>query len=130
MAGFAPAVQLTATGALRVNNPLSFTVSAQAADIEGQLFSSAAVIRFTPLSAVLSFGDGSQSSGPIADGSFRANHSFGASGNFWVQSRVSYRVDYQIGSADWVFGAAVIEVWSNQLLLELIEPKRRTLLVG
>jgi hypothetical protein len=114
---------------MRVLSPVSFTVSAEAADTQGQLFGSAAIIRFTPISTVLNFGDGSQSSGPIANGRFTSSHSFGAIGNFTAQSRVSYRVDYRIGSADWVLAAATIEVDSNALPLGIAAPVRRTLLV-
>jgi hypothetical protein len=130
LAGYAPPVLLEAFGDNRVGLPVDFLIRAGSAQTRGQLLGTEAVIRFSPTTASISFGDGVFGQGLSHAAGFQAKHTFLGAGSYWVQARVSYRVDYQLGGGDWVLGAAVIDVSSNQLLIELSEPRRRTLLVN
>lgn len=110
-------------GSLVVGATAFFEVitSEQLANLE--LFGEPASIRFVPISASWLVA-GSELSG------FRISRSFDAPGEYQAQAVVSYRVDYQLPGEAWVIGAAEISMSSNTLLISVVDPPRRTLLVG
>lgn len=103
----------------------SVTLLTSQASVEHRLtlFDEPAKIRFTPVAATWS-GAGRQLSG------FVATTVFGDPGVFQLQVLVNYRVDYQIGSDPWIVGAAEILMPSEPISVTVIDPPRRTLLVG
>jgi hypothetical protein len=61
---------------------------------------------------------------------FRVSRGFSNAGNYQALAQVSYRVDYQLPGEQWVLGAGEITMESNPVVVRVIEPLRRTLLVG
>lgn len=61
---------------------------------------------------------------------FRVSRGFSNAGNYHAQANVTYRVDYQLPGEQWVLGAGEINMKSNPVVVRVIEPPRRTLLVG
>lgn len=61
---------------------------------------------------------------------FRVSRGFSNPGNYQALAQVTYRVDYQLPGEQWVLGAGEITMESNPVAVRVIEPPRRTLLVG
>jgi hypothetical protein len=122
-------VRLTQITEARLNQPVTLAVAAASAETSGKLFSSAATIRFTPVSTTVFFGDGAWAETSQQTSGFRVTHEYPAAGSYRAQAWVRFRVDYSIGTEPWVLAAAWVEVDSNSLLIEVLEPLRRTLLV-
>lgn len=129
LAGFAPSVDLALSGVARVGSELEFVASTKIAQESGQLFGTAAIIRFTPVSATISFGDGQLAEASAIAGGFESAHSYRAPGRYLAQALVRFRVDYRLGGNSWVVGAAEVVVGSNSLNVDVLQPPRRTLLV-
>lgn len=96
-------------------------VSSQLVDLE--LLGEPAQIRFTPqaISWQSSLGEFSGSKLDLA---------FNELGNFGFTANVAYQVDYRIGNDDWVINAGSVSAQSNTVWVTVIDPPRRTLLVG
>ena len=100
-----------------------FSVAVNNRIANGQLFGEPAKIRFTATSSSWQFSDGVDFAGSTLA------RSFADAGEYSATATVTYRVDYQMSSSDWVVGAATILMESNQLEITVIELPRRSLLV-
>lgn len=118
-----PSLRVSAPSA-RVGELVTATVHASAVTQNGLLLATPAEIRFTPIAAVISSGAGASLS------NFFANFSFDAAGQYWLSAVVQYRVDYRLAGGLWVENAAVIASQSNRVLVEVLEPRKRSLLVA
>lgn len=101
-----------------------FYVDPKNKSVPGTLLGEAATIRFTAISIIWIFSDGGRGS------SDSYSREFKKIGSYKAFARVQYRVDYRIGSASWVLGAATRELKSNVLDVLVVKYPRRTLLVG
>ena len=101
-----------------------FHVSSPTIQKTGELFDQSAQIRFRPVGISWDFSDGDSGAGSSYQ------KSFPEVGNFRAQAFVDYEVDYKIGSGGWVQNAASWALSSNELEILVIDPPRRTLLVG
>lgn len=110
-------------GNLRAGSTAHFEVRAQESVASLELFGEPASIRFTPLSARWQIAG-------VAVAGFSVAQLFDSPGDFQAFAQVTYRVDYQVPGEAWVLGAAEITVEANPLLVTVVEPPRRTLLVG
>jgi hypothetical protein len=108
---------------VRVGAQVEFQVSASATTSDGSLLGQAAEIRFTPTSAFTATGDGATLQG------FSVAHRYREAGVYSARATVRYQVDYRIGSGNWVLNAAVLDSVSNSLSVQVLEPRKRTLLV-
>ena len=73
-----------------------------------------AVVRFTPIRTVWSFGDGEKRSG------FRATHSFRSKGTFTVRAVVTYSVKFRfVGTTDWLIDPRGITLQTNPLIFRV-----------
>jgi hypothetical protein len=118
-----PRLRLSAAP-FRIGAALEFEVVAASVSNVGRLLDQVAEIRFSPIAARITFGDGGHFEG------FRATHSYSAVGWYTVYALVSYRVDYRLGSGAWILNAAVLESTTDTTSLQLLEPRKRTLLVN
>lgn len=101
----------------------TFRVSDAGMDFVSRLLGERAEIRFTAISARWMFSDGETGSG------FSLPKSFAEIGNYTAQALVRYRVDYRIGSSNWVLNATSWELAADPLNVPVVEYPRRTLLV-
>jgi len=108
---------------VRVGAQVEFQLFASATTNAGSLLGQAAEIRFTPITAVIFSGDSVSLTG------FTATHRYLEVGVYSARATVSYRVDYRIGSGSWVLNAAILESVSNSVAVQVLEPRKRTLLV-
>jgi hypothetical protein len=119
-----PTPRLTISpSAVRVGAQVEFQLSASATTNAGSLLGQAAEIRFTPIAALIATGDSATLQG------FSATHRYLEVGVYSARAMVSYRVDYRIGSGNWVLNAAILESFSNSVAVQVLEPRKRTLLV-
>jgi hypothetical protein len=108
---------------VRVGAQVEFQLSASATTNAGSLLGQAAEIRFTPIAALIATGDSATLQG------FSATHRYREVGVYSAGATVSYRVDYRIGSGNWVLNAAILDSSSNSVSVQVLEPRKRTLLV-
>lgn len=101
-----------------------FYVDPKNKSVPGLLLGEAATIRFTATSIAWHFSDGGRGT------SAAYSRDFKKIGNYQAFAIVQYRVDYKIGAASWVMGAATRELKSNLLDVLVVKYPRRTLLVG
>lgn len=109
---------------LEVEEVGSFFVSAAEFQKSGRLFDKSAQIRFRPIHISWDFSDGMSGSGT------GYQRGFSDIGIYRAVAVVDYEVDYKIGSGNWVSNAAAWSLNSNALTVLVIDPPRRTLLVG
>lgn len=109
---------------LEVEEVGNFFVSASEFQKSGRLFDQSAQIRFRPVQVSWSYSDRGSGSGT------RYQRSFAEIGTYQATALVDYEVDYKIGSGSWVSNAASWSLESNGLTVVVIDPPRRTLLVG
>jgi hypothetical protein len=109
---------------LEVDELGQFFVSASEFQKSGLLFDESALIRFRPVQISWNFSDGVPGSGS------GYQKSFSEIGTYQATASVDYQVDYKIGSGGWVSNAASWSLESNRLTVVVIDPPRRTLLVG
>lgn len=109
---------------VEITEPVSFAVNLGGGQHSGQLFGDPATIRFVAIGVDWSFSDGQRLGGQFVSTSFQEPSEITA------VATVSYRIDYQRPGASWVFGAGSASLTSNQLTLSVVDPPRRTLLVG
>ena len=88
-----------------------------------ELFGEPASIRFVPILASWDI------AGRVLFG-FSSAQQFDEVGQYRAQAFVTYRVDYQLPGEAWVLAAAEITSASNELFVTVVDPPRRTLLVG
>lgn len=119
-----PFAYLQPSGEVEITQPISFGVNRGGGEHAGQLFGSPATIRFVAVSISWSFSDGQRLSGQFV------STSFGQPGQINAVANVDYRIDYRRSGGSWVYGAASASLASNQLSLSVVDPPRRTLLVG
>jgi hypothetical protein len=112
------------SGEIEIGQLVSFAVSLGGGEHSGELFGSPATIRFVAVGVSWSFSDGQRLSGESVYTSFLEPEQVTA------VAKVDYRIDYLRAGDSWVFGAAQASLTSNQLSLSVIDPPRRTLLVG
>jgi len=115
---------VTGATAVRVGAQVEFQVLASTVTSIGSLLGQAAEIRFTPIGALIATGDGATLQG------FSVTHRYREVGAYSARATVSYQVDYRLGSANWVLNAAVLDSASNSLSVQVLEPRKRTLLVN
>lgn len=109
---------------LEVEEVGSFFVSAAEFQKSGRLFDKNAQIRFRPIHISWDFSDGMSGSGT------GYQRSFSDIGMYRAVAVVDYEVDYKIGAENWISNAASWSLDSNALTVLVIDPPRRTLLVG
>lgn len=119
-----PFAYLRPSGEVEITQPINFGVNRGGGEHAGQLFGSAATIRFVAVGISWSFSDGQRLSGQFV------STSFGQPGQINAVANVDYRIDYRRSGGSWVYGAARASLASNQLSLSVVDPPRRTLLVG
>jgi len=119
-----PSPRLTlVTSPVRVGAAAQFRVSAVPVINYGSLLGQPAEIRFRPVSAVIRPGDGAALSG------FSATHRYQAVGWYLARAVVGFQIDYRLGSGSWVLNAATLDSSSNSVRVEVLEPRKRSLLV-
>jgi len=101
-----------------------FFVDPKNKSVPGTLLGEAATIRFTATRIVWNFSDGGRGTSEAYSREFKKI------GSYKAFATVQYRVDYKIGSANWVLSAATRELKSNVLDVLVVKYPRRTLLVG
>jgi hypothetical protein len=109
---------------VEITEPVSFAVNLGGGQHSGQLFGESATIRFVPIGVDWFFSDGQRLNGQFVSTSFEEP------GDITAVANVSYRIDYQRSGGSWVLGAATASLNSNELSLSVVDPPRRTLLVG
>lgn len=119
-----PFAYLSPSGEVEITEIVNFGVSQGGGEHLGQLFGAAATIRFVAVGISWSFSDGQRLSGQFVSTSFDQPRQLTA------VATVQYRIDYLRAGGSWVFGAASASLDSNRLSLSVIDPPRRTLLVG
>lgn len=112
------------SGEIEISQVVSFRVNLGGGNHAGELFGSPATIRFVAVGVSWSFSDGQRLTGESVSTSFLEPEQVTA------LAKVDYRIDYLRSGDSWVYGAASASLTSNQLLLFVIDPPRRTLLVG
>lgn len=119
-----PFAYLQSSGEIEVEQAAGFAVIPGGGEHVGQLFGSAATIRFVPIEIKWTFSDGQRLSGQFVSASFEQPDLISA------LAEVSYRIDYKNVGGSWVYGAAFASLVSNQVEFSVVDPPRRTLLVG
>lgn len=109
---------------VEISEPVSFAVNLGGGQHSGQLFGDPANIRFVAIGVEWSFSNGQSLNGQFVSTSFEEP------GEITAVATVSYRIDYQRSGGSWVMGASTASLNSNQLALSVVDPPRRTLLVG
>jgi hypothetical protein len=109
---------------LEIEEPAIFHVQANSTIEAGELLGQTAQIRFRPVSYSWIFSDGISSSG------VKYSRIFLEIGNYRATARVDYEVDYRFDTGPWIQNAASWSLSSNELFVVVIDPPRRTLLVG
>lgn len=117
-----PFAFLSPSGQVEITEPVNFGVNTAGGSHLGELFGSAAEIRFIAQSVRWQFSDGQVHSGRYVSVSFANPQRVTAT------ATVEYRIDYRYLGSSWVVGAARASLESNTLGLEVIDPPRRTLL--
>lgn len=119
-----PFAYLRPGGEVEITQIVNFGVNRGGGEHAGELFGSPATIRFVAVGISWSFSDGQRLSGEFVSTSFMQP------GQITAVANVDYRIDYLRSGGSWVYGAAFASLSSNQLSLSVIDPPRRTLLVG
>jgi hypothetical protein len=114
---------LLSPGPFRVAAEIEFRVATSTAVTAGTLLGQAAEIRFRPVASVIIAGDGTSLRG------FGATHRYREVGLYLAQAVVTYQVDYRLGSGSWVLNAAVLDSVSNTVSVQILERRKRTLLI-
>lgn len=109
---------------VEIEEPAMFHVLANTTIESGQLFDQSAQIRFRPVGYFWDFSDGGSGHGQSLE------RSFAQTGVYRASAAVEYEVDYKIGGGSWIQNAASWSLSSNELSIVVIDPPRRTLLVG
>lgn len=120
----APFAYLRPSSQAEVFEFVNFGVSRGGGEHAGELFGQPASIRFVAISIAWTFSDGQRMSGQFVSTSFSEPRIIRAT------ARVNYRIDYRRPQGSWVLGAALASLDSNQLSLLVVDPPRRSLLVG
>ena len=110
-------------GSLTEGSTAYFEVLASEHQATVELFGEPASIRFVPILASWDI------AGRVLFG-FSSAQQFDEVGQYRAQAFVTYRVDYQLPGEAWVLAAAEITSASNELFVTVVDPPRRTLLVG
>lgn len=110
-------------GTITQGSTAYFEVLASESQAALELFGEPASIRFVPIMANWDL------AGATISG-FSAAQKFDHLGEYRAQAFVTYRVDYQLPGEAWVVAAAEIISESNELFVTVVDPPRRTLLVG
>jgi hypothetical protein len=119
-----PFAYLRPSGEVEITQLVNFGVNRGGGEHAGELFGSPATIRFVAVYISWSFSDGQRLNGEFVSTSFLEP------GQVTGLASVDYRIDYRRLGGTWVLGAAYASLSSNQLSLSVIDPPRRTLLVG
>lgn len=117
-----PFAYLSPSGQVEITEPVNFRVSVGGGAHSGELFGSAAEIRFIATSVTWTFSDGQAMKGSSVTAAFQDPQTITARAN------VTYRIDYRYLGSTWVVGASSASLDSNSLSLEVIDPPRRSLL--
>lgn len=117
-----PFAYLSPSGQVEITEPVNFGVNVGGGTHGGELFGTAAEIRFIATSVTWSFSDGQVISGRYVTAAFKDPQ------NITARATVNYRIDYRYLGSTWVVGASSASLDSNSLSLEVIDPPRRSLL--
>lgn len=117
-----PFAFLSPGGEVEVGESVNFGVDLGGGSHTGELFGRSAEIRFWPTDVRWHFSDGQSLSGRNVSAQFAEPQQLRAS------ATVYYRIDYRYPGSSWVIGASSANLDSNQLVLSVIDPPRRTLL--
>jgi hypothetical protein len=117
-----PFAYLSPSAQAEITEPVSFGVSVGGGTHSGELFGSAAEIRFVATTVNWQFSDGQSATGRNVVVSFEDAQLLSA------VATVSYRIDYRYLGSTWVVGASSASLDSNEVSLEVIDPPRRSLL--
>ena len=101
---------------------VSFDVDSAVATVSGSLSGKNATIRFRPVGFSWLFSDGSKVQGR------NVTHAFQQEGEMSARALVQFEVDYQLNGA-WAQAVASWSLSSNQVLVKVVDPPRRTLLI-
>lgn len=117
-----PFAFMNPSGTVEITEPVNFGVNTGGGSHLGELFGSAAEIRFLAQSVSWQFSDGQTRLGRYVSVSFADPQKASA------VARVGYRIDYRLLGSNWVIGASSASLESNRLDLEVVDPPRRSLL--
>lgn len=117
-----PFAYLSPSRQVEITEPVNFGVNVGGGTHGGELFGSAAEIRFIATSVTWRFSDGQLQSGRYVTAAFLDPQTITA------RATVNYRIDYRYLGSTWVVGASSASLDSNALSLEVIDPPRRSLL--
>ena len=119
-----PFAYLRPSGEVEVFELVHFGVDRGGGEHVGELFGEPATIRFVAVAIEWSFSDGQRLTGQFVSASF------GQPAQIRGSAEVRYRIDYRRPGGSWVLSASQASLVSNELVLSVIDPPRRTLLVG